>query len=55
MKKVLIVSILVLIVVGVYNYIDGQLQAYYNTQVTIEMSERCQQDVQNGMPVEFCD
>lgn len=55
MKNLVVLIGIGILLIGVYNYIDGQLQAYYNTQVTIEMSERCQQDVQNGMPVEFCD
>lgn len=53
-------NLVVLIVIGIllivgYNYIDNQLEAYNNAQVTVIEAERCQQSVANGMPVEFCD
>ena len=46
MKKLIVISILALIVC--YNYID-------NMNVTIEQARQCAVDVQNGMPVAFCD
>lgn len=53
MKRLIVIGILVLIVV--YNYASKQLEAYYNTHVTVEQARQCEIDVQNGMPVEFCD
>lgn len=55
MKNLLLIVTLVLLIVVGYNYIDNQLEAYNNAQVTVIEAERCQQSVANGMPVEFCD
>ena len=53
MKRLILIAI-ALLILG-YTYIDRQLQAYYNTHVTVEQARQCEIDVQNGMPIEFCD
>ena len=51
MKKLIVISILLMIVV--YNY-TSKIETD-NMNVTIEQTRQCAVDVQNGMPVEFCD
>lgn len=55
MKKLIFIVILILIATNIYGLIDSQIQAYNNTHVTVLEADRCQQAVENGMPVEFCD
>ena len=56
MKKLIIVMALVIAgLIAIHTVIDRQIEAYNNTQVTVIEADRCQHDVENGMPVEFCD
>ena len=54
MKKVLIL-VLIAVCFQVVAFVNRQLEAFNNTQVTVMEADRCQQSVENGMPVEFCD
>ena len=54
MKKVLIL-VLIAVSFQVVSFVNRQIETYNNTRVTIEQARQCEIDVQNGMPVEFCD
>ena len=54
MKKVLIL-VLIASCFQVVSFANRQIEAYNNTHVTVMEADRCQQSVENGMPVEFCD
>ena len=54
MKKLIVIGILVLIA-SCFQIVNRQIEAFNNTNVTVIEAERCQQSVENGMPVEFCD
>ena len=54
MKKVLIL-VLIASCFQVVAFVNRQIGAYNNANVTVEQARQCEIDVQNGMPVEFCD
>ena len=54
MKKVLIL-VLIVVCFQVVAFANRQIETYNNTHVTVEQARQCEIDVQNGMPVEFCD
>lgn len=54
MKKVFIL-VLVASCFQVVSFVNRQIETYNNTRVTVMEADRCQQSVENGMPVEFCD
>ena len=54
MKKVLIL-VLIASCFQIVSFVNRQIEAYNNTHVTVMEAYRCQQSVENGMPVEFCD
>ena len=54
MKKVLIL-VLIASCFQVVSFVNRQIETYNNANVTIEQARQCEIDVQNGMPVEFCD
>ena len=54
MKKVLIL-VLIAVCFQVVAFANRQIEAFNNTHVTVMEADRCQQAVENGMPVEFCD
>lgn len=54
MKKVLIL-VLIASSLLIANQITRVIDSYNVTHVTVEQARQCEIDVQNGMPVEFCD
>ena len=54
MKKVLIL-VLIVVCFQVVTFANRQIETYNNIRVTVEQAGQCEIDVQNGMPVEFCD
>ena len=54
MKKVLIL-VLIASCFQVVSFVNRQIETYNNTRLTVEQARQGEIDVQNGMPVEFCD
>ena len=54
MKKVLIL-VLIASCFQIVSFVNRQIETYNNTRLAVEQARQGEIDVQNGMPVEFCD